>query len=217
MFLAPLALTAALATSDAAIIDAIFARWEAAARDLKLLHVEYEVSRTCPQLKREESWEQSVRLLRTESGLLGILDVRQGGVLAKRFLLRDGTITEIDPVRKTQRRFQPSDLTQLVTDYMHPLFVVLDRERMRQAYSVEVEKRDSHFTYLSFTPRDDKSDRPAGRVVVVHRKNTDLPVGAPRVVVYTHPDETIRYDITRWAVNGDSPSKAEQFAHPAKK
>lgn len=204
-----LALALAFSTTDAATVDAVFARWDATAREMKSLHVEFEMTESEPVVKRETKSSCTLRLLRTDGGVIGDGTIRQGD-RTYRLMLRDDTVYMTDPDKKVALRFE--------LEVWFPLAVLLDRPRVEKAYSVTVANRDEWYTHLSLTPKDVKAGLSSGLVVVPHRKNDTLPVGMPRLVVSNKTDHlAYRWDITKWVMNGDTPPKASEFELPTEK
>jgi hypothetical protein len=199
----PVAVVAlAFSTSDAFAVHFQLARWDTLARQTNSLHAEYTVTESSG--RRERSWDCSLRLLRTDDDVIGVLDMRERDALVKRFLLREGVITEIDPDRRAVTHYRPADSRRMVLDHLHPFLVALDRDRLAEAYTVRLLKRDADYSYLTFTPNCETSNWPAGVVVTAARKNDTLPVGVPRAVRHTHPDgSSVRYDVLRWDTSAD--------------
>lgn len=209
------AVALALSTTDAVTLEAAFARWEATAREMKSLHVEYTTERTFAGQKDTTSC--TLRMLRTDDGLFADLVMRAGDE-SGRYLLREGTLYAIDPTKKQATRFKTGDVTQYVADHYQPLAVLLDRSRAEKSFDLAVAKRDDWFTFLTLTPKDKTANLPGGMVVVPHRKNDTLPVGMPRVLRYTNEvGITVDWDVTKWVMNGDNPPKASEFELPAEK
>jgi hypothetical protein len=216
MFVPSIALITAFATSDAAILDATFARWETAAREMKSLHIEY--TRTESTIGEQER-EQSITLrgLRTADGLMADLLGRLADGREERYLYRDGAVYWVDATGKKAIRFQTTDALQRMADWHLSAVVMLDRARSEQIYSVSIHRRDEWFYWVALTPKDAPTGGPTAMVAVLHRKNQTLPVGTPRSAFTRDSAGTTRWDITKWEVNGETSPKAEVFALPAEK
>lgn len=218
MYVPSIALITAFATTDAAILDAIFARWETAAREMKSLHVEYtRTETTIGEQEREQSI--TLRVLRTADGLMADLLGRSADGRQVRYLYRDGAVYWIDATGKQATWFQTTDALQLMADCHLSAVVMLDRARTEKLYSVSIHRRDEWFFWVALTPKDSLTGGPAAMVAVPHRTNHTLPVGTPRSAFTRERDPagSTRWDVTKWEMNGETPPKAEVFALPAEK
>lgn len=210
------------ANADAVVIPSAFARWQQLAKNTKSLAVEFTMTTKDSATGRVAAFDATLRLLRTDTDTLAKLVMRNRATKELfECVLRNGRYHLPAPAEKVLLSFKPETVLPTAAGYFSPLLTALWAEKPESLFALKVSMREKFFTHLDYiaNDKDTKAGAERGRVVIVHRMNDTIPVGAPRQLWHDLPDGRTRVtlDIEKWEMNGKNPPREEEFNVPGEK
>lgn len=210
-----------------ATLDEFQKNVEQTARQTRTLHIEFSIKQHDLVFDQTEEYVGTLKLRRLANGKVLIrceAKPKPKGEPSRLILLIEDELYLLNDAEKTAAKFDLSkvDKLQLISDWVTPFVLILDKERMKQRYCLRVRKRDKWYSYLTIEPKKPEpwkwfsGGKRSGCVVVMNKASGEIPAGMPRQFRFETGIGESLIDIHKWKTNSPDGPEEVEFQRPEK-